>query len=261
MLVKLFKIMKNHGIWQQVTREWGIRIGLTLLAIVWLTLMAASWADAADNPRETNDDYSFSWLDPEKRIYVLQNRRYAKAHKLMLSLLSGVGVSNPYRTTYNLDPRVAFYFSEAFGIETFYTQTSNKSNTTFNQLQDASPTTWPLVREVRSQMGVTAQWVPWYAKINVFNKILYLDWYFSAGVGTMQTALETRTTAKGASSFTDQSFTAWYFGTGHHYYLNDSFSVRLDFLGAAYRAPVAPTSSTNAWYSNYNFDIGLGWRI
>jgi len=254
--------MKNHGNWRLFTREWGIRVGLTGLTLLWLTLMAASWADAAENSRGSNyDEYSFSWLDPDKRIYVLQNRRYVKAQKLILSLMTGVGTSNPYRTTYNLDPRIAFYFSEALGIEFFYTKTVNKTNTTFNQLQQASPTTWPVVREIRSQMGVLGHWVPWYAKINVFNKILYLDWYFSGGVGTLQTALEKRTIANGPSTYTDQNFTAFYFGTGHNYYLSDSFSIRLDLLGAAYNAELGPGSTAKAWYSNYNFNIGLGWRI
>ncbi|OFZ85292.1 MAG: hypothetical protein A2603_04535 [Bdellovibrionales bacterium RIFOXYD1_FULL_55_31] len=244
------------------TREWGIRVLVIVLATLWMALLAASWADAADAPGSgSGDEYSFSWLDPEKKIYVLQNRRYGKAHRLLLSAMAGTGFSNPYRTSYILEPRVAFYVSESIGFEAFHTLTSNRTNATFDALQQSQPSIWPVVREIKSQSGILAHWVPWYAKINVFNKILYFDWYFSGGIGTLQTALETRNVTNGPSTFTDQSFTALYLGTGHQYHVTRDFSVRLDFTSAFYQAPVMGLSGSKSLYSNLNFGIGVGLRL
>ncbi|OFZ21506.1 MAG: hypothetical protein A2X94_08955 [Bdellovibrionales bacterium GWB1_55_8] len=242
-------------------RAWGMRVAVVGFAVLWLTLLAASWADAASESKSGSDEYSFNWLDPDKKIYVLQNRRYSKANRLLVSAMGGMGASNPYRTSTVLEPRVAYYVSDSIGFEAFYSMSSNRENATFEALQLSAPNALPVVREVRSQAGLLAHWVPWYAKINVFNQILYFDWYFSGGIGTMQTALDTRTVAGSAAQFVDQNLSAFFAGTGHQYHLSQSWTVRLDFMGAFYRSPLMGTTGPSTWFSNYNFGVGLGYRL
>jgi outer membrane beta-barrel protein len=267
--------MKSHGNWRENAREWGIRLGVVLGAMLWLTLVAVSWADGSEvdrSPAATppakaaaaaleSDEYNFSWLDPDKKIYVLQNRRYIKAKHLLLSAMAGTGFSNAYRSAYSVDPRVAFYFSEALGIEAFYSFFHNKENNTFEALQQSAPNTLPVVREIRSQYGLLMHYVPWYAKINVFNKILYFDWYFTGGAGTIRTALDTRTSSASASQFTNQDLFSLFLGTGHQYHLSQFMLVRLDFSGGFYRAPVFGNEGDNAWFSNYVFGLGFGFKL
>jgi outer membrane beta-barrel protein len=275
----------------KITKEWGLKIGVILLAMIWLSIVAASWADAAEagsahegpsydttayrghrepagevdrapaSSQNSDDEYNFNWLDPEKKIYVLQNRRYLKANRVMLSGMVGPGFSNPYRTSYNFDPRVTYYFNESWGIEGFYTFTTNSENNTYEALKQAAPNTLPVVREVRSQYGAVVQWVPWYAKINVFNKILYFDWYFTGGAGNVHAALDQRAHANDAPTYVNQDLFSFYAGTGHLYHLSDNLLVRLDFTSAVYRAPVFGTTGDSSWYSNLNFGIGLGFRL
>jgi outer membrane beta-barrel protein len=278
-------------------RSLVLKLSIVAFAVVWLSLIAASWADAGEKAERASlnreitqaqtdaaseqgadrspagvgrapssassgdDEYNFNWLDPEKKIYVLQNRRYQKAGHLLLSAMVGPGFSNPYRTTYNLDPRVGYFLSESWGFEGFYTFTTNSENGTYGALRAASSSALPVVREIRSQYGANLIWVPWYAKINVFNKILYFDWYFTGGAGNIHSQLDTRASASSAPAYLDQDLFSFFFGTGHIYHLSDMFQVRLDFTSAIYRAPVFGTSGENSWYSNYNFAIGLGLRI
>jgi outer membrane beta-barrel protein len=276
--------------WNPRRRNLALKLMLVVIAAAWLCLIAASWADAAEADAEraptgvtapagrapaaqgsapsgaqsneiSGDEYNFNWLDPEKRIYVLQNRRYAKAGHAMLSVMAGAGLSNPYRNTYNLDPRIAYYFTESLGVEGFYTFTTNSENNTYAALKQAAPNTLPVVREFRTEMGGLVHWVPWYAKINVFNQILYFDWYFSGGAGTIHSQIDKRTTANAPASFVDQDLFALYLGTGHQYHLSQNWLVRLDFTSAIYRAQVFGDSGESAWYSNYNVGVGLGFKL
>lgn len=239
--------------------------GIIFLASLWLMIVAASWADASEDSSKDavvgKDEYSFKWLDPDKKIYVLQNRKYLKANHLMLSALLGPGLSNSYRDTAGLSFRGSYYFTEWLGIEGFYTAGFNSENKTFEALKRTAVTTLPIVREIRGQTGVMLQYVPWYAKINVFNSILYFDWYFNGGVGTLRTALDTRPNTASPATYTEENLTSYFLGTGHMFHLSQVFTVRLDLTGAYYRAPILGNSGESTWFSNYLFGFGLGLKL
>lgn len=263
---------QNHGLWKKIFGATGLKVVLVLVAVLWLTIVAASWAESAELPdaarapasvepiQDENSEYNFNWLDPEKKIYVLQNRKYTKAGHVFLNLMTGPGLSNSYASAWNLDPRIDYYFSESFGIEAFYTVTFNGQNNTFQALQATSPTTLPIVRNINDEMGVMAQWVPWYAKINFFNNIIYFDWYLSGGMGQLATTISGAGTGNGLPSQSQNIF-ALYAGTGHIYHLNESFDVRVDFTGAYYKAPLQGNVGSSTWFSNYNFEVGIGYRL
>lgn len=243
---------------------WLFRVVVIAIGAAWIAVLAASYADADTEraPSAERDEYSFQWLDPDKKIYVLQNRRYLKADRFLLSATVGPALGNSYRSSFALDPRVAYFLSEAFGIELFHTFVTNSENNTFEALKQATGSgALPIVREVRSQYGALAHYVPWYAKINVFNTILYFDWYFSAGVGSLKTALDTRPNAQSAAQFVDEALFSLFLGTGHQYHLSHLLVVRLDFTGAFYQAPIFGTTGGKTWFSNYTFGVGLGVRL
>ncbi len=207
------------------------------------------------------DEYNFNWLDPDKKVYVLQNRKYEKNDSVRLSGLFGVGTSNSYRTVLNYEFRLAYYFKDVLGLEFFFSGSKNSKNGTFEALEASSPTSLPVVREVRNQVGLLLQWSPWYAKINVFNEVLYFDWYFSLGAGALLMKLDQNVTVGSPSVFVSQNKGAVFIGTGHQYHLSNGFVVRLDFSGAFYRAPKFGNTGDNAWFSNYNFNVGVGYQI
>src|SRR3954465_6960282 len=90
-----------------IARETKLMLCIAVIAVFWLMIVAASWGEAAEPTREpatvadrppartvdpapqADDEYSFNWLDPDKKIYVLQNRRYLKAERAELSVLVG----------------------------------------------------------------------------------------------------------------------------------------------------------------------------
>jgi outer membrane beta-barrel protein len=257
------------------SREIGVSVFLTAAGLGWLGLVACAWAgqpelpdfeggsrESAHRAKSEDGEYDFNWLDPEKKIYVLQNRKFLKSGHALLSVMGGIGFSNPYRSSYNVDPRFTFYISESFGIELFYTYTGNYENSTFRALTVASGSSaLPQIREVRSQFGGAIQYVPWYAKINVFNVILHFDWYFNGGVGDVQTFVDTRVNVSSPSRFVQQDLMGLFISTGQLFHITQSFDVRLDVTGSYYQAPINGLTGETSWYSNYNFGIGAGLKL
>lgn len=212
------------------------------------------------------DEYNFSWLDPDKKIYVLQNRKYQKAKHVMLSIMGGLGLADTYRNAYQIQPRLGTWFNEDFGLEVFYTQRFNTVNNAFRALDLATGTgTTPLVREIKNQLGVVLNWAPWYAKINVFNTILYFDWYFSLGAGVMNTEVGPRTKELALSQWKTDSLFTVYAGTGHLFHLSQVLDLRLDLLGHFYSAEIyggIPGSPADkSLFSGFSFNAGLGVRL
>jgi outer membrane beta-barrel protein len=252
--------METKGMEAKAVKTWGIRLLWIAGAGIWLMLMAGAWnrADAAET-----DSYNFSWLDPDKKIYVLQNRKYAKANRAMISVLGGIGWSNPYRNVRGIEPRLALFFSEQFGVEVFYSKLYNSANTTIRALESATQASLlPMFREIRGQMGGLVHWVPWYAKINVFNQILYFDWGFQLGVGRLEAMRLTKSVNNQVNyDETSDNQTAYFLGTGQQFFLSQDWSIRLDMLGAFYNATYDKNSGDKTWFSNFQFGAGLGYRL
>jgi outer membrane beta-barrel protein len=219
-------------------------------------LVSTAMADGGE--AVATDDYSFEWLDPDKKIYVLQNRKYTKANRVMLSINGGLASTSPYQRSYSVDPRLAFYFSEQLGIEVFYTTMMNSPSSDYAALVSTNSTVLPNIYRVKNQVGGLLQWVPWYAKINFFNSIIYFDWYVSAGVGQLSGEIY-----QGGFSTTPvtKSFTGYYLGTGHLFHLSQSFTMRLDFTNVWFNAPLRYTAGEKTWFTNNTFQVGLGLRL
>jgi outer membrane beta-barrel protein len=215
-----------------------------------------------------DDDYNFSWLDPDKKIYVLQNRKFRKAGAAHISVLGGMGLGETYRKAFQYQPRLGYWFNEDFGLEAFYTGRINSENGAYGSLARALGSgTSPYIREVNNQFGVLFNWAPWYAKINVFNTILYFDWYFSMGLGSMGTEVGPKTKADLPTQWKTENLFAVYLGTGHLFHLSEQFMVRLDFLAHFYSAAIdggstaTGASNDKAIFSNTTLNLGIGLKL
>ena len=243
----------------------------SLYALLFLSAVELmSSAYAADD-----DDYNFSWLDPDKKIYVLQNRRFRKADALHLFLMGGPAQGDPYRQIYNIQPRMGYWFNEEFGIEAFYEARFHSINNTYKAMISAALSgagSTPLIREINSQFGVLMNWAPWYAKINVFNSVLYFDWYFSFGAGGMysQVGPKTNDDSLVGSQGKNENLFAVYLGTGHIFHVSETVKIRLDVLGHFYSAPVYganaaggtnTTVANSAIYSTWSYNLGVGFKL
>lgn len=215
---------------------------------------------------DDSDDYNFSWLDPEKKIYVLQNRKYRKADGPHLYLLGGIA-GESYRQVYQVQPRAAFWFNEDFGLEVFYSARFHSTNNVYRSLEQSTNagalSSSPYIREIKSQLGILFNWAPWYAKINVFNSILYFDWLFSLGLGTMSTEVGPQEKSKVPTQWQSENLFAVYLGTGHLFHVSEKLMVRLDVMSHFYNARITYITGQNdtAIFSNITYGLGVGLRL
>ncbi len=225
-------------------------------------------ARAEDAPNAVaENEYDFSWLDPDKKIYVVQNRKYVKKQKLELAISGGLGIGEPYRTRRILLPRAFYYLSESLGVSVFGGFNSNSENSNVAALASVASRI-PAVRDIQSMYGASVVWLPFYGKINMFNQILYIDWHFEAGLGQVASEIDLNTTIGNAPRITETSHTSFHWGTGQKFFITRNFAARLDFLAVYYTAPTGVdgdlTSSRGAveeTYDNYFVTLGLSYTF
>lgn len=209
--------------------------------------------------------YNFSWLDKDKEIYVLQNRKFRKAENFYIGGTAAYNLSQNFLDAYGGTIRGGYFFTEDWGVEFVYGKNTNSENDTAKGVREQG--TVPFYRQIDTTMGAMVMWSPFYSKINTFNRIFYFDWMFGAGIGSFTTKdnrNKFNTAAANANSLTSESNMGALWNTGLRFYLNENWSIRLDLTGQTYKADKTkrtggsgtPTSKSSIL--NNEYDIGLG---
>lgn len=210
------------------------------LALVSFTLSAP--ALRADE----KDLYDFMWLDPDKKVYVLQNKVHKKANTVYANIGYGTGLSSNFQDTSMIHANAGYFFTEELGVELMYTKYSNKDNDAFENLKKLNGAI-PFIRQTESNFGVLAKWSPFYGKINTFNKIFYFDWSFGLGVGKLNTKSNAASVANPASAntYADEKYTSVIAKTGLSLHATKNIHIGADLIMNNYKAP-GPTINGNA---------------
>lgn len=214
--------------------------------------------------------YNFSWLDKDKEIYVLQNRKFRKVDDVYIGGTAAYNLSQAFIDAYGGTIRGGYFFSEDWGLEVVYGKNTNSENDTAKGVREQG--TVPFYRQIDSYMGAMLMWSPFYSKINTFNQIFYYDWMFGVGFGNIQT-LDNRnkfdTSAANENDLISESNIGALWNIGLRVYINQSWSLRLDITGQTYQADKVkrigdetnPTSKASKLYSNYDLGVGLNYAF
>ncbi len=176
----------------------------------------------------------------------------------------GFGTGQPYRNTWALVPRLNYYFNESFGLSALGLFASNSENKNIAELKEISASSFPNVRDAQSFYGGSVVWIPFYAKINTFNRIFYIDWHFEAGLASVASEVDLNTSATGAPRITTSTHMGYFWGTGQKFFVSKNFAFRLDLLGLYYSAPVVQRGvikAFNATNSNYYLTFGASYTF
>ena len=145
-----------------------IRFSVILLALfIFITPKAYS---------SEGSTYSFDWLDPDKEVYVLQNRKFRKVNSFYINLGIGYTFSEPFWNGFNGTLRAGYFFWEEWGLEALYSYVSGSENSTAEAIRGGggtAPSSIPFRRITKGYGGLVILWSPFYTKSNFFNGVSF----------------------------------------------------------------------------------------
>ena len=146
-------------------------------------LAQASTAAGANDKVDVTDLEKKYWASKDTDFSVVQNRLYTKANRLALSLQYGTLINDPWSDGPTYSGSLGYYFSERFGIEGHYQKTNSVDNKAASNLK-TQQSGQPNHAKIIGFQGLSANWVPFYAKMSVLNgTIIYFDMAISPGIG------------------------------------------------------------------------------
>lgn len=208
--------------------------------------------------------YDFSWLDKDKEVYVLQNRKFRKKGALYVGGTLGRSVSGAFIDSAEANGVLGFFFKENFGIEISYTKADGSENKTSDAV--FSQGSVPFYRKIDTATTAMLMWAPFYSKINTFNKIFYYDWMFGLGGASVST-LDNRNAFPGGSdadTLTKETLNGIAWMTAFRFYITPNWSTRIDFRATHVNADSAINGENDTekrWNNYYNFNIGLNYAF
>jgi outer membrane beta-barrel protein len=229
---------------------------LVLFTLVFTTKLFASEKDV----------YEFSWLDPDKEVFVLQNRKFRKAGHLHINAGGGITTSGAFVDSTSIQGRVGYFFSEDWGLEGLYAKNSGKENNTAKGVRNSSAGgtgTTPFRRIVENYSGAMILWSPFYSKINTFNSIVYMDWIFGLGYAQLKEK-NNKLRITGGQAYegveTTESHSGIMWEAGLKFYISQNWNIRTDLTAVHYKAPNITTSGTS-YKSNFDATASLGYAF
>jgi outer membrane beta-barrel protein len=235
-----------------------------LTGMILITMLAMCIALPTSLASE-KDLYKFLWLDPDKSVYVLQNKLYKKKKSIYADFGYLKGLSTNFQDTKGFSFSTGYYFTEEWAAELMYNSYSNSNDENYENLEAINGSV-PFVRRMKSNMAVLAIWSPFYGKINTFNKIYYFDWSFGAGIGKLETESNALTASDPnlASNFTTESYTSFVGKTKLKFHVNKNIHVGLEYINTMYKAPgpvINGQATTDKYRSNSDLVISIGFSF
>jgi len=228
---------------------------LFIISLFFLILISKNlWAG-------TKDFYEFKWLDPDKKVYVLQDKLYENKGRFYFNLGYGSQGLSDFQDTNLLHANIGYNFAEEWGAELFYSSYSNKNNNSFEAVQNGSVKVLPFILKIKSSYGLLATYSPFYAKLNTYNLISYIDWSFALGYASMQTAdnYQDFLSNNTQNRFVDVSKSAIVGKTQIRFFLSEYFIFNIDFFNYWMKARQPGNAGTEKYirFNDWIFSLGL----
>lgn len=203
--------------------------------------------------------YDFLWLDPDKSVYVLQNKLYKKEHSAYLDVGYISNFTSKFQDTNGFAVKGGYYIHEEWGLELFYHQYSNKNNDDFRNVRLINEAE-PFIRRMKSSYGALVIWSPFYGKINTFNKIFYFDWSFGAGLAQVETDSNIKTVRinNAVNKYEKESYTGGILKTKLKFHLTENVHLGVEYMNTYYRAPGPQNPKSDKLRTNTDLIFSVG---
>lgn len=235
------------------------------IVFIFLSLVLCQFTYAGED-----STYSFSWLDRDKEVYVLQNRKYRKKGHFILNVGGGITTSGAFTNGTAIQGKLDYFVHEEFGFSFVYTQNNGEENTTAETLRGTAGTAGarPFRRITENYLGGMFLWSPFYSKINTFNKIIYLDWIIGLGFGKLDETNNKDEVLLGTDRpEVTQSHQGPMWSFGAMFYLSKLMSIKFDVNGFHYQAERVFSGTSGGavgddiWTSHFDLTLLLGLRF
>jgi outer membrane beta-barrel protein len=206
--------------------------------------------------------YDFLWLDPDKKVYVLQNKLYKKENSFYFDLGYISNQTSKFQDTNGFALKGGYYFHEEFGVELFYQQYANKNNDEFRNVQSINGVV-PFIRRMNDTYGAVAIWSPFYGKINTFNQIFYFDWSFGAGISMVNTDSNINSVriTNAPNKYEKKSYTGGVLKTKVKFHLKENIHLGLEYMNSYYMAPGPKDPKNEKLRTNTDVILSIGFSF
>jgi outer membrane beta-barrel protein len=224
------------------------RLTLILISIISINTFAGE-----------EDLYDFLWLDPDKSVYVLQNKVHPKDNSFYLDLGYMMNMTSTFQETNGAQIKAGYFLNEDWAIELSYISYSNSDNSTFDSVKVVTSTV-PFLRRPISSSSIFAVWSPFYGKINTFNQIFYFDWSFGVGTGVyqMESNLISVQDSLTNDKFDTEDYTPIQLKTTFKFHINKSLHLGLEFLNTNFESSTPKNPNSKSWDQNNDLIFSIG---
>ncbi|HLT23096.1 MAG TPA: outer membrane beta-barrel domain-containing protein [Bacteriovoracaceae bacterium] len=206
--------------------------------------------------------YDFLWLDPDKQVYVLQNKIYQKKNSIYVDVGYISNISSKFQDTNGLQLKGGYYFTEEFALEFNFQNYSNSNNDDYRNVRLINSAE-PFIRRFKSTQGIYAIWSPFYGKINTFNKIFYFDWSFGLGYQHInaESNIDNVRNPLLDSKFKSESYSGVGAKTNIKFHINQHMHLGFEYQNTYYRAagPKNPKSKKMKTNTDLIFSVGFSY--
>jgi outer membrane beta-barrel protein len=206
--------------------------------------------------------YDFLWLDPDKKVYVLQNKLYKKEHSVYFDVGYIANFTSKFQDTNGISLKGGYYFHEEWGIELFYHQYANKNNDDFRNVQLINEKV-PFIRNLNSSYGAVLIWSPFYGKINTFNKIYYFDWSFGGGITQInaESNIKSVRISGAPNKYETEIYNGAILKTKVKFHVTENIHLGLEYMNTYYMAPGPKDPKTDKLRTNTDVILSVGFSF
>lgn len=206
--------------------------------------------------------YDFLWLDPDKKVYVLQNKLYKKENSFYFDLGYIANMTSKFQDTNGFSFKGGYYFHEEWGIELFYQQYSNSNNDDFNNVKLINEAV-PFVRRLDSTYGAALIYSPFYGKINTFNKIYYFDWSFGVGYSKINANSNIKSVRidNAPNKYEKETYNGGVLKTKVKFHVTENVHLGLEYMNTYYMAPGPKDPKSDKLRTNTDLIFSVGFSF
>ena len=230
---------------------------LTRYRVCWVSWILSLFGQASY--AGTEDIYKFKWLDPDKKVFVLQEKTYENRHKIYFDLGYGQSQFSDFQDSSFIHADIGWYFAEEWGIELLYHSYENKNNDSYKAVQ-RQVTVIPFIIKIDNAIGGLLVYSPFYGKLNTYNLIYYLDWSFAGGFASLNTNdnFASFTANSTTDTYVDKKRSAFVAKTQVRFFVTKHFHINLDYAAFFVRAPEPGTGGSEKYVRYGDFYLSAG---